>query len=121
MVRGALKTTEEGLYWGAYNCDSYQYINEVRLDHARQMLLETDKPIGTIALFLFRFGWAKPVPVNSFNFKSPRRDMMYVGLAGPLSNFLLASVVALVFCPSRFSTTAAQLSGNMRLLFRGLF
>ena len=29
MVRGALKTAEEGLYWGAYNCDSYQYINEV--------------------------------------------------------------------------------------------
>jgi Zn-dependent protease len=43
------------------------------------------------------FGWAKPVPVNSFNFKNPRRDMMYVGLAGPLSNFALAAALALVF------------------------
>lgn len=42
------------------------------------------------------FGWAKPVPVNSFNFKNPRRDMMYVGLAGPVSNFLLSAVLALV-------------------------
>ena len=33
MVRGALKTAEEGLYWGAYNCDSYQYINEVLAPH----------------------------------------------------------------------------------------
>ncbi|MDF1536819.1 MAG: site-2 protease family protein [bacterium] len=43
------------------------------------------------------FGWAKPVPVNSFNFRSPRRDMMHVSLAGPLSNFLLAMALALVF------------------------
>lgn len=42
------------------------------------------------------FGWAKPVPVNSFNFKNPRRGMMYVGLAGPVSNFLLSAALALV-------------------------
>ena len=30
MVRGALKTVEEGRYWQAYNCDSYQYLNEVK-------------------------------------------------------------------------------------------
>jgi hypothetical protein len=29
MLRGALKTIEEGNYWQAYNCDSYQYLNEV--------------------------------------------------------------------------------------------
>ncbi len=43
------------------------------------------------------FGWAKPVPVSPLNFKSPRRDMMHVSLAGPLSNFLLAMVLAFVF------------------------
>lgn len=43
-------------------------------------------PIGTIMLFLFRFGWAKPVPVNPYNLKDPRRDMVWVSLAGPLSN-----------------------------------
>jgi Zn-dependent protease len=43
------------------------------------------------------FGWAKPVPVNAFNFKDRRRDMMLVGLAGPVSNFLLAAALAFVF------------------------
>jgi len=43
------------------------------------------------------FGWAKPVPVNAFNFKNPRKDMMFVGLAGPVSNFLLAAVLAFVY------------------------
>lgn len=33
MVRGALKTVEEGHYWQAYNCDSYQYLNEVLAPH----------------------------------------------------------------------------------------
>ena len=41
------------------------------------------------------FGWAKPVPVNARNMKNPRRDMMLVALAGPLSNMLLALLFAL--------------------------
>jgi Zn-dependent protease len=61
-------------------------------------------PMGSILIPLFLlftgsrfiFGWAKPVPVNSFNFKSPRRDMMHVSLAGPLSNFILAAAFAIV-------------------------
>lgn len=36
------------------------------------------------------FGWAKPVPFNPFNLKNPKRDTGLIGLAGPLSNFLLA-------------------------------
>lgn len=48
-------------------------------------------PILAIALSSpFFFGWAKPVPVNSRNFKRPRWDMFWVALAGPLSNVLLA-------------------------------
>lgn len=38
----------------------------------------------------FVFGWAKPVPVDPRNFRSPRRDMMLVALSGPITNFLLA-------------------------------
>ena len=38
----------------------------------------------------FVFGWAKPVPVNNFNLKHPRRDMALVAAAGPLSNLLMA-------------------------------
>jgi len=47
-------------------------------------------PIGTIMLFLVHFGWAKPVPVNAGNLNDPKRDMLWVALAGPGSNMLLA-------------------------------
>ncbi|MFO7264820.1 MAG: site-2 protease family protein [Limnochordales bacterium] len=46
--------------------------------------------VGTLMLFLFSFGWAKPVMVDPSQFKNPRRDMMWVALAGPASNILLA-------------------------------
>ncbi len=44
----------------------------------------------------FIFGWAKPVPVNSRNFKKPRQDMAIVALAGPTSNLLMAIGWALI-------------------------
>ena len=53
-------------------------------------------PIGTLAVFVFGFGWARPVPVNAGNFRRPRRDMIWVALAGPLANLLLAVVSALI-------------------------
>ena len=53
-------------------------------------------PIGTIAFFFIKFGWAKPVPVNPLHFKNPRRDMLWVALAGPASNLFLAIVSAIL-------------------------
>lgn len=53
-------------------------------------------PIGTIAIFIFGFGWARPVPVNPGNFRRPRRDMIWVALAGPTINLLLAVLSALL-------------------------
>jgi Zn-dependent protease len=53
-------------------------------------------PIGTLAIFIFGFGWAKPVPVNPTNFRRPRHDMIWVALAGPVSNFILALIAALL-------------------------
>lgn len=53
-------------------------------------------PIGTLALMFFGFGWAKPVPVNFRNLHHPRRDMIWVALAGPLTNMTLALASALV-------------------------
>lgn len=59
-------------------------------------------PLGTLMLFLFRFGWAKPVPINSRYFKNPRRDIALVSLAGATGNFLTALVCGLIirFFPS---------------------
>ncbi|NLV76608.1 MAG: site-2 protease family protein [Tissierellia bacterium] len=53
-------------------------------------------PIGFIFLLLFRFGWAKPVPINPNNFKKRKRDTLLVSLAGPFSNFLLAVIVGFI-------------------------
>ncbi|MFR7485166.1 MAG: site-2 protease family protein [Acutalibacter sp.] len=53
-------------------------------------------PMGALALILFGFGWAKPVPVNSRYFKHPKRDMAITALAGPVSNLLAALVGAVL-------------------------
>ncbi len=47
-------------------------------------------PIGTLLLFIARFGWAKPVPVDPRNFSHPRRDLVLVAVAGPMINLVLA-------------------------------
>jgi len=53
--------------------------------------------LGTVTLILTRrFGWAKPVPVNPYNLRYPKRDMMWISLAGPTSNFLLAFISAIL-------------------------
>lgn len=53
-------------------------------------------PIGTIALFFFRFGWAKPVPINPAYFRHPTRDMALSALAGPAANLITAAIAGLV-------------------------
>lgn len=73
-------------------------------------------PIGAICLFLFGFGWAKPVPINPANFAQNKRKsgMVITALAGPISNLLLAFVALLLsriiqaFCSpvSSFGTNA---------------
>lgn len=44
----------------------------------------------------FVFGWAKPVPVDPYNLRHPRKDMIWVGLAGPAANFLLAFLAGML-------------------------
>ena len=61
-------------------------------------------PVGTVVipgmlLLLsapFLFGWAKPVPVNFSNLNNPKKDMMWVALAGPASNLLMAIIWAII-------------------------
>ena len=53
-------------------------------------------PIGSLALLLMGFGWAKPVPVDARYLENPRRDMVKIAAAGPISNIILAIIAALV-------------------------
>ncbi|MBN2125457.1 MAG: site-2 protease family protein [Deltaproteobacteria bacterium] len=50
---------------------------------------------GAICLFLFNFGWAKPVPVNPGYFKNIRRDTILMSLSGPISNLAAALVTGI--------------------------
>lgn len=51
--------------------------------------------IGAACILLFGFGWAKPVQINTNNFKNPKRDMALTALAGPASNIIVA-LIALI-------------------------
>ncbi len=54
--------------------------------------------VGTLVFFITQMiGWAKPVPVDPRNFKNPGRDMVWVSLAGPAANLVLAVGFALIF------------------------
>jgi len=53
-------------------------------------------PLGTIAFFFIKFGWAKPVPINPNYFQNPKKDMLWVALAGPVTNLALAMISALL-------------------------
>ena len=68
-------------------------------------------PIGTLCLFLCGFGWAKPVPINPYNFRNQRLGVVVVSLAGPAMNFVIALISAFVnalisnFAPVNMLTT----------------
>ena len=49
-------------------------------------------PLGTIMIFLVHFGWAKPVPVNPYQLRNPKKDMLWISAAGPLANMVLALI-----------------------------
>jgi Zn-dependent protease len=53
-------------------------------------------PIGTLMLLLVRFGWGKPVQFDPYNLENPRRDAAIISLAGPASNILLATFLAVL-------------------------
>lgn len=54
-------------------------------------------PIGTTAIILFGFGWAKPVPINPLNFRNPKKGMMLSALAGPMANIGLAFISLVLY------------------------
>lgn len=64
----------------------------------------------------FMFGWAKPVPIGAWKFKDPRRGMALVASAGPLMNFFLAWLAALVM-PTAEDPSAGQAITQQFLLY----
>lgn len=54
-------------------------------------------PLGTVMIFLLGFGWGRPVAFDPYNLKNPVRDTALIALAGPVSNLLLATILAIAF------------------------
>lgn len=85
-------------------------------------------PVGTILVpaFLyftsgFVFGWAKPVPVNFNALRSPKQDMLWVAIAGPVSNFMMASLWLVIILAgfninSQFLIDMAQVGVQINLV-----
>lgn len=74
-------------------------------------------PLGTAVLFFglmngIGFGWGKPVPIDPYNLRNPKRDSAIISLAGPLSNLLLAVILAVLLQSAHFLPlkTYAQIS-----------
>ena len=66
-------------------------------------------PFGTIILPLLLvllrmppIGWAKPVPVDFMSLNNPKRDMFWVGIAGPSANFALAFILSVIIKTAPF-------------------
>ncbi len=53
-------------------------------------------PLGTLAILLTRFGWGKPVQFDPYNLRHPLKDTALIALAGPVTNLIIASVLALL-------------------------
>ena len=45
----------------------------------------------------FMFGWAKPVPFDPYNLKNPKKDSALIALAGPASNIIIATILAIIY------------------------
>jgi len=79
--------------------------------------------LGTIILPLFLFltsspiilGWAKPVPVNFSRLRNPKKDMIWVGISGPITNILIAVVLALILRINIFPLAASILQMGILL------
>ena len=52
--------------------------------------------LGMLFLLLFGFGWGKPVQFDPYNLKNPQKDAAFISIAGPISNFVLALVLAIL-------------------------
>ena len=53
--------------------------------------------MGSMMILFVGFGWAKPVPVDYRNLNHPRKDIMKIAAAGPISNLLLAMIAGMLF------------------------
>ena len=77
-------------------------------------------PMGFLCMLLLGFGWAKPVPVNTSNFKNRRAGMAIVAAAGPVSNFLIGCVGYLLYFHQLRNRFHERRCGPVRVGYRAV-
>ena len=76
--------------------------------------------VGALMMLIVGFGWAKPVPINTRNFKKFKRDLVLVSIAGPISNFILAFIaviILVVFGNFNITLTSSTTSSLVILIY----
>jgi Zn-dependent protease len=77
--------------------------------------------IGTLMIVFIGIGWAKPVPVVFENLRNPKRDMIWVAAAGPVTNLLLGFVSAMLLrCLVTFANPAASSGSQLSMVIEPL-
>lgn len=74
--------------------DFARRLGRVSLNPLRHLSL-----MGTVAMFVIQFGWGKPVPVNLYNFRHPKRDYLITSLAGPFANAVMVALSIALMAP----------------------
>jgi Zn-dependent protease len=84
-------------------------------------------PIGTVVLPLMLvlahapvFGWAKPVPVNPYNLRHPRRDNLVISAAGPAANLLISIAATVLLLILKFTVPGVRAFLQSPALFRAI-
>jgi Zn-dependent protease len=119
----SLSIHEASHAWTADHFGDYtaRYLGRVTLNPVAHI-----DPIGTLLFPIIAIvtglpviGWAKPVPVNSVHLSNPRRDQIYISLAGPASNLLAAAAAFAFLAAIKFTSThAGALVDNMVITMR---
>jgi len=68
-----------------------RYLKRLTLNPLRHI-----DPVGLLALIIFRVGWGKPVPINPYYYKNPKRDLLLTSVAGVSANLALALIATLL-------------------------
>ena len=87
------------------------YLNRISLNPLRHIDLLGTIILPALLFFLqagFIFGWAKPVPVNFSNLRNPKKDMLWVALAGPGANLLMAIFWTIVYSNQQLVPSVGQ-------------
>ena len=94
IILFALSLHETAHGYVAYKCGDYTAHNLGRLTLNPFKHID---PIGFLCMFALGFGWAKPVPINTRNFRNPKRGMALTALAGPAANAIVGLISAVLY------------------------